>query len=142
MHSVVWPSTVILCSFEYLFIKPKNQQEYPIINITGLRMSAGGRSELARFDRRPLHPLAARREAPGSQRVIIRSPVAAARCFRGNNLLSCFAGVNGSDSFSDKSHCYRYEARSLLQKPCWAATCLYNNVLSYLCLFPDPNQCC
>ena len=45
---------------------------------TGLRMSGGGRRELARGDRSPLHPLDGRREAPDRQRVTIRSPDGAA----------------------------------------------------------------
>ena len=41
-------------------------------------MSGGGRRELARGDRSPLHPLDGRREAPDRQRVTIRSPDGAA----------------------------------------------------------------
>jgi len=56
-------------------------------------MSGRGRSELARFDRRPLHPLDGRREVPDKRRVIIRSPDGAVRSVRAIALLSSFAGL-------------------------------------------------
>ena len=58
------------------FSKPisKTSLFYQKRNITGPRISGGGRRELARDDRSPLHPLDGRREAPDRLRMIHSRP--------------------------------------------------------------------
>ena len=54
-------------------------RSHRVPQLTALRISGGRTRELARVVDRPLQPLDGRREAPGRQRMAIRSPDGAAR---------------------------------------------------------------